>query len=303
MKKGWLEWILLSVALIWGANYTIGKFGVAHMSSIQFSALRFIMVAPILLLITGIIERGIRIKKKDWGRLIAVSIVGVTLYQTLFMVSVKYTTATNASLLISMSPIFTGILAILYKHEAFSLKTQLGSMLAFFGAAFVLLFGHSSHALSQLAWFGNIMGIVAAIAWGWYPILAKPLVVKYSALRVTAWSALIGAIPLTVYCLFTYQTLIWPTDIGSWSSLAYSVLFVTVYGLVMWYVGIGKIGSTKVMVYMYVIPLFAVVFAAVAIGETINAMQLLGGLIIFSGLYIVKKSPAPKTALKLKKAN
>ncbi|RBN41648.1 EamA family transporter, partial [Priestia megaterium] len=60
---------------------------------------------------------------------------------------------------------------------------------------------------------------------------------------------------------------------------------------------------TKVMVYMYVIPLFAVVFAAVAIGETINAMQLLGGLIIFSGLYIVKKSPAAKTALKLKKAN
>lgn len=101
------------------------------MSSIQFSALRFIMVAPILLLITGIVERGIRIEKKDWGRLIAVSIVGVTLYQTLFMVSVKYTTATNASLLISMSPIFTGILAILYKHEAFSLKTQLGSVLAF----------------------------------------------------------------------------------------------------------------------------------------------------------------------------
>src|SRR6478609_7654181 len=166
MKKGWLEWILLSVALIWGANYTIGKFGVAHMSSIQFSALRFIMVAPILLLITGIIERGIRIEKKDWGRLIAVSIVGVTLYQTLFMLSVKYTSATNASLLIAMSPIFTGILAVLHKQERFSMKIQIGSLLSFSGAALVLLTGHTNQSTYEYAWLGNLIGLVAAIAWG-----------------------------------------------------------------------------------------------------------------------------------------
>lgn len=58
----------------------------------------------------------------------------------------------------------------------------------------------------------------------------------------------------------------------------------------MWYVGISQIGSTKVMVYMYLVPLFAVIFAAVTIGEQINMMQLVGGLIIFIGLYVVKKA-------------
>ena len=74
----------------------------------------------------------------------------------------------------------------------------------------------------------------------------------------------------------------------SWGSLAYSIVFATIFGLAMWYVGISKIGSTKVMVYMYLVPLFAVIFG-VTIGEQINMMQLVGGLIIFIGLYVVKR--------------
>ena len=69
----------------------------------------------------------------------------------------------------------------------------------------------------------------------------------------------------------------------------------------MWYVGISQIGSTKVMVYMYLVPLFAVIFAAVTIGEQINMMQLVGGLIIFIGLYVVKRRNQ-KPAFNLKKS-
>lgn len=125
---------LVSVILVWGANYTIGKYGVAYMSSIQFNSLRFLVASPVLLLITFMMERSLRIERKDWLRLVAVGIVGTTMYQTMFMLSVKYTSATNASLLIAMSPIFTGILAVLHKQERFSMKVQIGSIVAFIGA-------------------------------------------------------------------------------------------------------------------------------------------------------------------------
>lgn len=52
MKRWQMEWLLVSVALVWGANYTIGKYGVAYMSSIQFNSLRFLVASPVLLLIT-----------------------------------------------------------------------------------------------------------------------------------------------------------------------------------------------------------------------------------------------------------
>ena len=97
-------------------------------------------------------ERSLRIERKDWLRLVAVGIVGTTMYQTMFMLSVKYTSATNASLLIAMSPIFTGILAVLHKQERFSMKVQIGSIVAFIGAAFVLLTGHTGGATYEYAW-------------------------------------------------------------------------------------------------------------------------------------------------------
>ena len=76
------------------------------MSSIQFNSLRFLVASPVLL-ITFMMERSLRIERKDWLRLVAVGIVGTTMYQTMFMLSVKYTSATNASL-IAMSPILQG---------------------------------------------------------------------------------------------------------------------------------------------------------------------------------------------------
>ena len=120
------------------------------------------------------------------------------MYQTMFMLSVKYT---NASLLIAMSPIFTGILAV-HKQERFSMKVQIGSIVAFIGAAFVLLTGHTGGATYEYAWLGNIIGLVAAIAWGWYPILAQPLITKYSAMRVTSWSTLIE-LYLSLYIVYS----------------------------------------------------------------------------------------------------
>ena len=295
MKRWQMEWLLISVALVWGANYTIGKYGVAYMSSIQFNSLRFLVASPVLLVITFMLERSLRIERKDWLRLVVVGIVGTTLYQTLFMLSVKYTSATNASLLIAMSPIFTGILAVLHKQERFSMKIQVGSVLSFGGAALVLLTGHTSQSTYEYAWLGNGNGLVAAIAWGWYPILAQPLITKYSAMRVTSWSTLIGIVPLVIYCLFHASALTWPADLLSWGSLTYSIVFATIFGLAMWYVGISQIGSTKVMVYMYLVPLFAVIFAAMTIGERITIMQLIGGLVIFIGLYVVKKGTIKKS--------
>lgn len=64
MKQWQMEWLLISVALVWGANYTIGKYGVAYMSSIQFNSLRFLIASPVLLLITFLWSVHYELKEK-----------------------------------------------------------------------------------------------------------------------------------------------------------------------------------------------------------------------------------------------
>ena len=79
-------------------------------------------------------------ERKDIPRLIIVSVVGIVLYQTLFMETVKYTSATNASLLISISPIF--ICDYLKTRKVFFSKAYRFDY-CLCGAALVLVAGHS----------------------------------------------------------------------------------------------------------------------------------------------------------------
>lgn len=289
MKRWTMEVLLFCVVTIWGINYTIGKYGVLEITSIEFTAIRFVIAAPFLLLITIGIERSIFIKREDLIRLIIVSIVGVSLYQTLFMETIKYISATNASLLISISPIFTTIFSVLFKQEKFSRQKLIGSLIAFVGTTLILLVQDpSSHQKSIV--IGSIIGIIASMSWGLYPILATPLINKYSALRVTAWSAAIGTVPLVFLSNSNIIFRAFTLNMTTWLSLLYSIFFATIFGLVTWYIGVQKIGATNTMVYMYVTPLTAVLFAALWANEHIYLQQIIGGFIIFVGLWIVKSN-------------
>jgi drug/metabolite transporter (DMT)-like permease len=285
MKRWGIELLILSVVIIWGINYTIAKYGLLEFTAIEFTAVRMMVAAPLLLLLTFFIEKSLYMERKDIPRLIIVSTVGIVLYQTLFMETVQYTSATNASLLISISPIFTTLFAIFLKQEKFSSRKLIGSMIAFVGATLVLVAGHSLTS----SFYGNGIGLITSICWGLYPVLAGPLIKKYSALRVTAWSALVGAIPLLL--LSGPHVFVMPFHIThgmTWFALLYSIFFVTVFGLVMWYVGIQKIGASHTMVYMYITPLVAVLFAAIWANEYVSFQQIIGGIIIFFGLWFVK---------------
>ncbi|MEH7256260.1 DMT family transporter [Bacillus toyonensis] len=285
MRRWGIELLILSVVMIWGINYTIAKYGLVEFTAIEFTAIRMMAAAPLLLLLTFFIEKSLYVERKDIPRLIVVSFVGIVLYQTLFMETVKYTSATNASLLISISPIFTTLFAVFLKQEKFSSRKLIGSMIAFVGAALVLVAGHSLAS----SFYGNGIGMITSICWGLYPVLAGPLIKKYSALRVTAWSALVGAIPLLL--LSGPHVFVMPFHITKGMTLfalLYSIFFVTVFGLVMWYIGVRKIWASHTMVYMYITPIVAVLFAAIWANESISLQQMIGGIIIFFGLWFVK---------------
>jgi len=59
------------------------------------------------------------------------------------------------------------------------------------------------------------------------------------------------------------------------------------------------LAGTKVMIYMYVIPLFAVVVAFFFLNEPVHLQQIIGGIVIFAGLWLVKKQPTSQKGGKI----
>lgn len=289
-KKDFPEWVLWGVVLVWGGNYTVGKWGMLGFDPLTFNVVRFIGATPLLFLLLYLLEKNLRIQLKDCWELAMLGLIGITIYQTLFMASVKYATATNASLMLAISPVFTALFAWLAGQERLGPKGRLGSALSLIGVVLVLLFGTNKLALGWGVIRGDLIAILASSVWGLYPVLAKRMLRKYSALKTMTYASLFGTIFFSVIGYNAMQAITW-SEIApvAWGSMAYSIVLVTTYGLVVWYHAINRIGANRVMAYMYAVPAVAVVTAAILLKEQIHLMQGLGAVVIFWGISMIRK--------------
>lgn len=299
MSRFKIELMLILVIIFWGGNFTFSKWAMLQLSPELLTLYRFSIVFPVLLLGTYLMERSVHIHRKDWARLIFTGFVGIALYQTLFMSSIKYTSSMNASLINALAPIFTGFLAVLSGQERFTWRVQIGTILAFFGASIIILSGSQSTVSATYPnhLYGDLVGILAAFAFGAYPILVTPLLLHYSSMRITAWSSGIAVLFLL---LLNFPVLFSgiPLDLSklTWAGIIYAAIPVTVYGLVAWYYGVSKIGPTSVMVYMYALPFVSACISYFSLGERIYFEQIIGGIIILIGISIVKMKGGNKPA-------
>ena len=288
-KKDFPEWVLWGVVLVWGANYVVGKWGMEGFDPLTFTVIRFVGATPLMFLLLYALEKNLRIELKDCWELAMLGLIGITIYQTLFMASVKYATATNASLMLAISPVFTAIFAWLAGQERLGPKGRLGSALSLVGVVFVLLFGTNKLAVGWDVLRGDLIAILASSVWGLYPVLAKRMLSKYSALKTMTYSSLFGTIFLLLVGSNGVLALTWSEiPFAAWGSMVYSIALVTVFGLVVWYHAINRIGANRVMAHMYAVPAVAVITAAIILREQVYLMQGVGAVVIFLGISMIQ---------------
>lgn len=56
MRRWGIELLILAVVIIWGINFTIAKYGLLEFTAIEFTALRMISAAPLMLLLTFLLK-------------------------------------------------------------------------------------------------------------------------------------------------------------------------------------------------------------------------------------------------------
>lgn len=293
--KYFVELLLWMVVVIWAGNYTVGKFGMREISPLVFTTLRFLIAAPLIMLLLKYTEGSLNFSRNELPRIIVVGVLGIALYQTVFMAAVKYASVTTASLGLGVSPIFTALLGAATGQEKLHFSVLTGCFTAFSGLFLVINFGPDQAGLVR-TFYGDALAITAGFLWGLYPILATPLLKKHSPLWVTGHSSLAGALVLLAFSIPELRAVNLPAiSMAGWGSLLYSALPVTVISLVAWYYGIDKIGANQVMIYMYLIPPVAVAIAMLTIGETVTLVQGIGAIITIFGVFLAKRSPAKQT--------
>ncbi len=278
------ELMLLAVAAIWGSSYALAKQATQQMPVLQFLALRFGLTFLVLLPALRPLFR------RDWqrslqvGGLLGANLLAVFLCETF---GVSLTSATNAAFLISLCVAFTPWM------EWWLLKQRPPSHMFWAAGASVLGAAMlSSTTVSSLhGGWGDALMLAAALLRALMVCLTKKLAGQHAlpALTLTAVQAGVMAAGATLISLALPQRA-WsalPASPVFWLSLAFLVLFCTVFAFFAQNHAASHTSPTRVSLLMGCEPVFGALFAMAWLGEQISWLGWAGGLLIVAATWWV----------------
>jgi len=279
---------------IWGTTFISTKILLATFSPIEILFLRLTLAFVALFLVY---PHRLKIKDKKQELYFAgAGLCGVTLYYLLENIALTYSPASNVGVIVSLSPFFVAILAHWFlKGEKLRLRFFIGFIVAVAGISIISFNGISNLQLSPM---GDILAVLAALAWGGYSIFTKKISsFQYNTIQSTRRIFFYGLL-FMMPALFIFgfkpdiNQIVRPINLFNLIFLgagASAVCFVS------WNSALKILGAVKTSVYIYLVPVIAVITSVIVLGEKITIIAVVGILLTLTGLLISElKLPANK---------
>ncbi len=279
---------LLFVAVVWGINFSVVKYALGDFHPLSFTVVRFALAAIFLFSVIRFRGQPMLIERRDRTAVIKLGLLGITFYNIFFMVGLKYTSASHSALLISLSPLMGALIEVASGKEQLRGRLSVGIVLATIGVTLIIR-SRGAIGFDKDMLLGDVLTLCATLLWALYTIEARPLLQRYSAISVTAWSVAAGTVLLLPFSIGDIAMQSWSgPSLTAWGALAFAAFIAAGVAYSLWYEGVKRIGVTRTMVYHYLMPFVAVVFAALFLHERIGASQIIGGLAVLAGVALVQ---------------
>lgn len=227
---------------------------------------------------------------KDKGLLLLASVFALTLNQLPFFYGLSLTSPIDASIVVTMLPIATMILAALFLKEPITQMKVIGVLVGASGAL-LIVFNSAQQSSGAGNMTGNLIVFLAVISFGLYLTLFKNLISRYHPVTVMKWMflwATLTGLPFCYSSVATVELSALPPNV--WLSIGFVVVFATFFGYLLLPVGQKTLRPTTLSMYNYMQPVVASI-VAIAIGlDSFGYQQALAGLLVFAGVYIVTQS-------------
>lgn len=227
------------------------------------------------------------IDPKDFTLLLILGLLVIPANQLLFLLGINLTHPTHGALLYSLTPILITLLAQKEKLETITVGRVIGILLAFVGVVMVILQHGVDFKLKEFR--GDLLIFLAVLSWAVYSVYGIPVVKKYGALKVTAYTYLLGTatfIPVALWRLpsFEFERV---TFVG-WGALLYMVFLTSVFAYVIWHWFFRRLEASKVAVLTNLQPVLTGLIVWMLQKEPPNPIFWVGTAFTLIGLYITE---------------
>jgi len=284
------DMLLLFVVVIWAANYPAAKYAIEGLDLFVFNGVRYVVAAVVLAAIFFSRSSWQHIERADWPKLIRAGIVANVLYQMMFIVGLRMTTAGNSAILLATSPLWTIFIDSRIHRSLISLSMWLGMALSLCGI-FIIVFGSSQKLeIGGMALVGDLLSLAAAFLWGFSTNLQKPLLVRYSPTQVALVMISAGAVGLSLVAVPPALTARWMAI--DWKYYLAAILSGALsigLGNAVWSHGVKKLGPGRTANYSNLVPVLALVISYFGLEESLTYVQCIGAGVTLVGVWVARR--------------
>jgi drug/metabolite transporter (DMT)-like permease len=291
---------LILHTILSAGSYLCGKSALREIPPLPLGLIRFVGASALLLvLLHRVRPAGQRIPPRSaWPRLALLAFVVVPIGQGFFLTGLARSTAAHAALLYALTPLFVLLLAQALLREFPGARTTAGTLIAVAGTVYVLT--HRGLDLSRGPLLGDLLLLIAVIAWALYTAEGRALIGTHGPMAVIAWTLIAGTVmylPIGIASLAVPGTweLLRHASAAAWFGVAYLVLVTSVTAYLLWYWALAHLPAARVAVFSNLQPLATAVLAHFFLGEHITPQFVAGALVVITGV-ILAQLRAPRTA-------
>ena len=281
-KLAWF--VMLATPLFFSTNLIFGRWTVPDVAPATLAFLRWGAVA---LALSPFAVSEVRRQAVPWRLVLGLACLGMVVCGAVVYLALGTTTATNATLIYTTSPVFVLVIERL-RGVPLSGRRALGCVVAMIGVAVIVFRGEPSHILSLELNVGDALILLCAIAWAAYSIMFRD-----ERLAGIAPAGLFGLIAgVGALTLAPFAALEWfggapmPLTARAWTGLAGIVLFSSLIAFGGYQFGLRRFGPQTTSVFMYLLPAYGVLLAVGFLGERFEPFHAAGIGLVLAGVVL-----------------
>ena len=269
---------------IWSALYVFTKILLEHFNAFELLFLQFIIGYIFLLIIKP--KRLVLEDKKDELYFIICGLFGITIYNLFLNIAIDYSLASNVSVIIAASPLFTALISFLLKIEKPYFNFFIGFIISIVGIIIITFNGKIELQLKPL---GDIMAVISSIGWAVYSVfIVKITDKKYDFILSTRKIIFYGIVfMIPSFFFFDFNP--------NWAALKnpivlFNMLFVAIFAsgicFIIWNEATDLIGVLKTNVYVYLTPIITIIISIIVLKEKMTFISIIGITLTLIGVIV-----------------
>ncbi|WP_417668849.1 DMT family transporter [Roseibium sp.] len=287
---GWKPYVVLTfMPLFFSSNLIFGRAASSAVEPWTFAFLRWFFAFVILLPFAwrGIAENA-SLLRAQWKTIGLLGFLGMWICGAMVYHALHFTTATNATLIYTSSPVLILLLEWAFRGRRMGAREVVGVGLALIGVIMIIVKGSLAVLWGLTFNIGDLFMALAAVSWAIYSVLLKRRglaeVPTSSIFAVVAGAGALTLLPFMLWESFATQS--FPATMEAWTAIAGTVVFVSLLAFSFYQYGVATVGPSVTGFFMYLLPPYGVVMAVVFLGEALRPFHFVGFACVMAGLLL-----------------